>query len=73
MFPLQAFKAFQTTDCKTYLAKHDSFSTKVKAWGSRGNSIPLLMINLRPCFEKESESLQSLPLVALLDAFPLIP
>ncbi|KAM6364652.1 L-amino-acid oxidase [Pluvialis apricaria] len=24
----KAFKHFQTTDCKTYLAKHDSFSTK---------------------------------------------
>lgn len=41
MFPLQAFKDFQTTDCKKYLAKHDSFSTKVKGWGLRVNLIPL--------------------------------
>lgn len=29
MFLLQAFKKFKTTDCRKYLAEHDSFSTKV--------------------------------------------
>lgn len=28
-FLCKAFKEFQTMDCKEYLAKHDSFSTKV--------------------------------------------
>lgn len=72
MFPLQAFKHFQTTDCKTYLAKHDSFSTKVKGWGSRVSLIPLLMINLHLCFQKGSVSLSSLPLLTLPDTFFLI-
>lgn len=42
MFLLQAFKKFQTTDCRKYLAQHDSFSTKVMGWGSRANLIPAL-------------------------------
>lgn len=35
-FLLQAFKKFQTTDCKKYLAQHDSFSTKVMGLGLEG-------------------------------------
>lgn len=42
MFFLQAFKKFQTTDCRKYLAQHDSFSTKVMGLGSRANLIPAL-------------------------------
>jgi len=54
IFPLQAVKEFQTTNCKEYLAKHDSFSTKVKGdgcgeiqlveRGQTGSEIPNLLI-----------------------------
>lgn len=44
IFPLQAFREFQTMDCKEYLKKYDSFSTKVS--GLRINLISLLVIKL---------------------------
>lgn len=42
MFLLQALKKFKTTDCRKYLAEHDSFSTKVMGLGSKANLIPAL-------------------------------
>lgn len=71
MFLLQALKKFQTTDCKKYLAEHDTFSTKVMALGSKANLIPALdNYPALPALRKVSLCHPNATLCHLLDAFP---